>query len=206
MARHSELINTGGFAELFTHIQELSVRHFILSVARLFEPPDPRYPIRSLPVAISVLRDQADHLAIEQDALFIPRLTRIGFPDAFPGVGVHPEFTRVLALALASRLPTPTQTRTERDHALDALKAHRDKVIAHHEAIQPDSLPRLLWADALSLLDIAKAVADVVACGYLSSEFAAPDGEYYSHRDAQRIADSFDRLMASLTSSERGAA
>lgn len=73
-------INRATFGAFFGSIQIILGRFQALSVARLYEAPSKRYTIRSIPTAISMLREHADVLPIEQRPGLEEALRRLGAP------------------------------------------------------------------------------------------------------------------------------
>ena len=60
VGRYASEINTGGYGELFSTIQNAAISEFTLSLAKLFERSSKRYAVRSIPAMLQLLRKNAD--------------------------------------------------------------------------------------------------------------------------------------------------
>jgi hypothetical protein len=59
---HAGGINSTSFGYLFGNLQKILYQFALLSVAKVFESPDNRYPLRSIPAVLALLNKQASDL------------------------------------------------------------------------------------------------------------------------------------------------
>jgi hypothetical protein len=194
VGRFSEDINTKNFGDVFASIQGACLDQLTLSLTKLFEQPNQRYEILSVPVLLSTVEGDADNLVILQGnelrKLFnLPRL-RCPTPDA--------TISRQLAARLQANLPRPEQTEAcELSRTLVVHKTRRDKSVAHPEAVDPTTFPVTTWEDSKRLLDIAKHAVGVIGLTYASLALIVDDGSYLLTSDAQRGGAALRRLFRS---------
>lgn len=60
IGKRSEVINRENFGHLFGNLQDILVEQIILAVNKIYEHPNRRYPIRSIPVALKILEENTD--------------------------------------------------------------------------------------------------------------------------------------------------
>ncbi len=71
-------LKSNNFGNLFGFLQSLFSDKFILSVTKIFEKQNSRYPTHSIPVVISLLEEYKDTLPITQRATFLRTLDNVG--------------------------------------------------------------------------------------------------------------------------------
>ena len=100
--------------------------------------------------------------------------------------------TVVAMSALRSKMPTP-----DSNPALNALKALRDKRLAHPEHIEAEAIPKTAWEPAEKLIETAQSMMAVLGC-ITSTIYSDNDGEYFMSTDAQRASMATRRLLVKL--------
>ena len=195
IGREADRINTATFGAFFGSLQIILGRFLILQVARMFEQPNSRYPIRSIPAAISVLQECSDGLVIEQRPGLLHRLSRAGASIQSLVSLSDPDLTRFVADFFARQLSESDPEGVQNAHALLALKTVRDKNVAHPEAIPVEDLPKTTFADIDQLVALAKSFVSAVAFGYFSTVYDADDGYSFISSDAKRSTICLERLL-----------
>lgn len=195
MGRKADQINAATFGQFFGSLQIILGRFLVLQAARIFEQPNPRYPLRSIPSAIAVLRQYNERLAVEQRPGLIRALSRAGALPPEPERLSDPELTGLTAKFFEQKMSDSYVQGAHNARALLALKTVRDKTIAHPEAIRLDELPKSTFADIDRLMTLAKAFLGAVGFGYLSTAYEDDSGHYFMSSDARRSTVCLSRLL-----------
>lgn len=195
IGREADRINVATFGQFFGSLQSILGRFLVLSVARIFEPPSPRYPIRSIPAAIAVLREGADSLVIEQRPGLIRSLSRNGASASNLERMADSNLTRFVADFFDRRISNSHSEGEDNARALLALKTVRDKSVAHAEAVRFEDLPRTTFAEIDQLLALAKAFVGAVGFGYLGTIYDDDNGDYLMSSAAHRSTVCLRRLL-----------
>jgi len=192
IGQYAEEINNSTFAPTFVTLQSYSIEQFILATTRLFEVPGTRYRLRSLPAILSYVSDNAAELPISEPLLFRKDLLHAGFViRGFDEMDDESRTTAAMELILPT-LPTPHSS-----PALLALKAIRDKRLAHPEHIVVDDIPKTAWEPAELLLDKARPVVGVLGA-YTSTAYVDDNGDYIMSYDSQRSSMATRRLLRKI--------
>jgi hypothetical protein len=195
VGRNASQINAANFGQFFGSFQIILGRFLILQAARIFEQPNPRYPIRSIPSAIAVLQRHSDRLVIDQRPGLVRALSRAGAPvEQFTRLS-DSELTRFVADFFDRRMSESHPEGIHNARALLALKTVRDKTVAHPEAISLGQLPKSTFADIDRLVCLAKAFLGAVGFGYLSTAYEDDGGHYFMSSDAKRSTVCLRRLL-----------
>jgi hypothetical protein len=143
-----------------------------------------------LPAIVDDVLANADSLPVLAPGLLENALVHLELP--MRGVEANSAATQIAIAILRKQMPSP-QTHP----ALDALKALRDKRLAHAERIAVDQIPRTAWDPADELLRTGKLI--LAAIGSLTSTaYVDHAGEYFLTSDAQRASVATHRLMRQL--------
>jgi len=189
-------INAAGFGELFGTVQNAAVGELTLNVAKLFERPSTRYPVRSIPAVIAVLQERASELKPMEPMPALADFSRAGIETSSLESVFGEAFTRQLGTLLQTSCPdTKKADACELSRSLETMRASRDKAIAHNEAVDRDSLPRAKWSEAESLLEYAKNVSAGLAMAYFSSAWTDDFGRFGKTDDAGVAASQLRRLL-----------
>lgn len=195
VGQHADEINKATFGAFFGSLQIILTRNLILHVAKMYEKPSKRYPTRSIPSAIVILKDHGDDLVIEQRPGLVAALARRG---ALPGEMKKlsdRELTNYLVSFFEQRYSKAHPEGVANSRALEALRTLRDKVVAHPEAIRLEDMPKPLYQEIEDLMELARAFVAAVGSGYLSFDYEADDGHYFMADDAKRPTTSLKRLL-----------
>jgi len=155
----------------------------------MYETEKGRYPIRSIPAALSFLKDCCGDLPIRDRRALIRALSKLGRDEAESRQLAYADLTFAVATAFTHEL--------QRLHEVAgvAVKTIRDKVIAHRERIDEGALPRATYAQIEELVEFAKDVTTAVGHGYTGVGYRVDGGEYYLTSDAERSLRSLKRLL-----------
>jgi hypothetical protein len=199
IGQHAEEINQRHFGHFFAPMQDRLGKDYLLSVAKLYDPPHRKYPTRSIRTLVSALKASAKNVNITKSPALRRRFVRAGInSDNFYDLA-DSAITERLVEWCQSRLgngDTIESVNTWR--ASEALRFRRDKVIAHNELLSSDPAPDLTWAQANSLLELARTVLDLVSTGYLNYFLTADDGSFFLTSDVEQAAVCLRRLLGSL--------
>jgi hypothetical protein len=192
IAEHGKAVDASTFAPTFVALQAYSVEQFILAITRLYDKPKKKYSLRSLPAIIEHVMAQADALPSHEPTMLANALRHLGAPIAGLDAVSGSAATKIAMAALTRLMPSP-----DTHHALDALKAIRDKRLAHQENVKVETLPRTAWAPADELVHTAKlmlgALGTLTRVMYLDTA-----GTYFLASDAQRASIATHRLLRRL--------
>jgi hypothetical protein len=189
-------INAAGFGELFGTVQNAAVGELTLNVAKLFERASNRHPVRSIPAVIGILQEYAAELDPMEPTPALADLSRAGIDVSSLKSLSGPVFTRQLGSLLHASCPDPKKADAcDLSRSLNAMRASRDKAIAHNEAVDRDSLPRAKWSEAEKLLDYAKNVSAGLAMAYFTSAWTDDSGRFSTSHDAGVAASQLRRLL-----------
>jgi len=141
IGEHAEAVTASMYVPTFVALQQYSIEQFVLAITRLFDAPKKNYPLRSLPAIVQSVIEHADTLPIKEPAFLQTALTHLaphieGFDPSKGGAS-----TLVAMGIVQARLPTP-----DTSPAVEALKALRDKRLAHPEHIEAESIPKTAWS------------------------------------------------------------
>lgn len=152
----------------FANLQIILERHLYLSLVRLYEPYSKRNPGRSIPEAIHLISSRAADLRIVDRKRLAEYLPDISALHTGPPPLRDEEISLRLAACLEAVMPK-ADSNSDRplDQALAKLTALRDKMIAHHDRVDPASLLVPEWPKIADLIHIADTFVVIVAEAYL---------------------------------------
>jgi hypothetical protein len=160
--------NTGIGKVFFANLQIILERHLYLSLMRLYEPYSKRNPGRSIPAAVHLISSRAADLRITDRKPLAEYLPGIGALDTGAPPLRDEEVSLRLAACLEAAVPkADSSSDRPLDQALAKLKAVRDKMIAHHDRVDPASLLVPEWPKIVELIHIAGRFVVLVAEAYL---------------------------------------
>jgi hypothetical protein len=182
-------INICKFGGFFAPIQDILVRDYVLGITKVFDVPNKRYPMRSIPAMVTLLKKSANDLKICQKTNMLKKLSSAGM------VVSEPLPDSDITLALIDHYNGKLPSKEKVDRTLDALKCKRDKDYVHNESIDPINFPETTWRETRELLELAKKFTDVISTGYLGLFLAVEDGPYLLGEDAKQPSRCLNRLL-----------
>lgn len=191
----ADSINSANFGNLFGFLQSICSDKFILSVTKIFEKENPRYPTYSIPVVIDLLEKHFDVLNICQRPNFLRVLKENGLSD-----NTLVELSdSALKCKVINHFKSTLPDISKKDNcalsqALDSVKTIRDKRIAHDEKVEITNLPEVTWVELNNLLSYAKNFIGAIGWGYLGHAYEI-NGEYILSRDAKCTSSAIRRLL-----------
>ena len=193
---NAKVINEQRFGSLFRSLQIILGKCFVLDIAKLYERPKRKYHIKSIPVALKLLQDNADELPIKRKPLVFDKLVEFGYDMEQVQVMPDKEITLRIVKYFSDNLQPKTiiSNINEIHDALDALKKVRNKVIAHREAIESSELKLPTYAKIDQLVNMAKKFVVVVGNSYLGGNYEV-NGRYLRTSDAKRASRFLRRLL-----------
>jgi hypothetical protein len=187
---HAAAIANSTFSPTFVALHSYAVEQFVLAITRFFDRPKKNYPLRSLPAIVEHVFANAESLPVREPNLLAEALKHLGAPIA--GLGANCATTQLAVGALRALMPSP-----ETHSALDALKALRDKRLAHPEHVAVESIPKTAWVPADELLRTAQlmiaALGDLTSTAHIDSA-----GRYFLKSDAECASVATHRLLRKL--------
>lgn len=196
MGRHSEELLSSSFGPFFSALDRACLNDYLLAIARLYDEPSSRYEIRSIPNALLFLEHyELDFPVVERHAL-VDRLARAGLEMPVLQGLPDSDLTRALVQHFRAQLPKATvESVDDLSSALKAVRARRDKRVAHSEHTVDFAFPGVTWAQTEALVRFAETFLDCIAFGYLRLALATDDGHFMLSGDAARSARAFTRLL-----------
>ena len=189
-------INQANFGALFGPLQSVLTHSYFLSVAKLFERPDRKYPNRSIPSVLQLMERSSKDLLVTQRQVMFKRLASVGMNISLLWEKSDSEITLEVVRYFGESLPSAgLATSCGMSKALHAVVTRRDKVVAHNEMIDHASLPQTTWLEIEQLILYAKGFIDVVGIGYINTAFACDDGHFFLSQDANMAANALRRLL-----------
>jgi hypothetical protein len=196
IGQNASAINDGNFGAFFGPLQSVLSNACLLSVAKLFEKPNKKYPTRSIPSVLQLLESSSNELLVGQRIIVMRRLAAAGMNiESLAEISDSAITSRIVQFYYGSLPSTELVAWCEMSRSLHAVVTRRDKVVAHNEMIDRSALPHTSWADIEQLMSYAKGFIDVVGIGYISTGFASDDGHYFLTQDAQLAAHVLKKLL-----------
>ena len=170
LSEHSHALNNLPFKQALGTVQRHALDAFVLSLCKLYEKPDKRYPNYSIPTTVALLKETVSDLTVRPQSQ--------AQLENFIQTRIDPTFTVVdqsrigcipgiILNHFSKECPrTPPRDENELDHILDALKVLRDKRVAHHEDADLSSLSKTSLDGALCLLAFAQTYVNIVGYGF----------------------------------------
>jgi AbiU2 len=185
IGNHKDALTQKKYDHLFGVFQSVLASRLILSINKIYEKVG-RYPTRSIPAALSLLEQHCENFKIQDRDGLEQKLAELGFDRESLRELCEPQLTQMVIKYLKKGCPSQDD--------LNALKTHRDKRIAHNEAINDDKLPEILWGEPEKLLEYAKHVMGILGNHYLGSRYEI-DGKYELSYDARQTGITLSRLL-----------
>ncbi len=189
IGKNSDSINKKSFGQFFGVLQRILTNEIYLSITRLYEKKT-RYPLKSIPAALSILKENANCLSIEQPIRLERKLNKLGLSVDKIDPTNNSEITNAIYLFFTNSLPEK-----ETHHALNALKTIRDKAIGHRENIDINTLPTTTWVEIHELIEFAKNFLNIIAEGYLGISTVSDDDRSFVSDDAKKANNCLRRLL-----------
>lgn len=191
---NTEFLSAHNFGELFGTIQGLAINQFVLSITKIYERPNGRYPNLSVLSVLKYVEEQADRLKIKELELLCRGLERLEIARDAPDKADSEKDKNILLVELLrERVPN-----IQGAPALIALKALRDKKIAHPEDIDLESIEKTTWEEAEKLLVPPRRIVGIIGDAYLSTAYWDDEGNYLLSTDGSRVGRAMRRLMKAI--------
>ena len=181
IAGNAEKINDASFGPFFGSIQRYLDRQLILSTVKIFEEEKGRHKIKSIPSALKLMKNSAEKLEI-LEYLDIEKLLGIQANASNKDKNTN----KLVADYFLERIPSSN---------VKKLKTVRDKRIAHHEIVIPDSIKSPTYNEIGDLIDFAKDFFGVVGMPYTRTVYKFDDGSYSLSTDANKAKRCLRRLI-----------
>jgi hypothetical protein len=196
IAEHANEINGASFGDLFGNLQRILYQFAMLSMAKVFEIQTPRYPLRSIHAALTVLKDYGSALALQNKHSLIEALVQFGHDEKWVNPLSDAQLTELLHKEYKCRLPQPDESSSDdMSKTLYAIKTLRDKFISHSEAIKIEDLPDVPFGGVTNLIQFAQKFLTTVGRTYLSVSYTLTAGKFMKTTDAAGASRGLERLL-----------
>lgn len=180
---HSSKLNALPYRQALGTMRHHALAAFILSLCKLYEKPNKRYPNYSIPTTLTLLRENPSDLSLEnRNYVRLAQFIQLHIDPSF-AIESENDITCIPSLILDyfwQQCPqTPPRHGNEMDQILEALKVLRDKRVAHHEDANLSLLPKTDLTGALELLAFAQTYINLVGYGFFGF---SQDGEVDASR------------------------
>ena len=175
IAEHSQILNKSVFKQVFGSMQKHALDAFILSLCKLYEKPNTRYPNYSIPTTLELLQNDSSELANKKIQDFL-KLAKFIQAHIDPSFVVKNEsdikcIPTVVIQYFDKEYPRIDEKNRQQDakklnKIFDALKVLRDKRVAHNEEADISAHSKTSVKDALKLLAFAKTYVNIVGYGF----------------------------------------
>jgi hypothetical protein len=197
VGEHAGAINNATFGAFFSSVQRILGKSLILSVARMYEV-EKGYPLRSIPAALKHLESQRDALPVNDRQAILLAVRKLQ-PDHPPMDGISDSVLTQAAVQTFQGRLTELQ-----DVAGSAITTVRNKVIAHHEFVDADTVPQTTYGQIDELIAFAKDFVAMVGRAYTNVVYEGGDGRYSLTSDAERATLCLKRLLSAVGVSRGG--
>ena len=199
IGQHAEEINQRHFGHFFAPIQDRLGKDYLLSVAKLYDPPHRKYWTRSIRTVVAAVKASANKVNITKSPALRNRFIRAGInSDNFYDLPDSAITERLIKWCESRLADGDTIESINIWRATEALGFRRDKVIAHNELLSSDPAPDLTWEQVNSLLELARTILDLVSSGYLNYFLTADDGSFFLSSEVKQSTVCLRRLLRSL--------
>lgn len=192
---HSDAVNASEYRRLFGMLQTNFSERETLAVAKIYDPIDKRYPTRSIPAVLSLIRDNLSIWRLHQRRALEELLWSAGW-DASTLQGSTDE--QVISMALMyyiDTVPDPRKLQDKLSASLVAVRESRSKAIAHNEAVDPSARKYPRWSDTKDLISYAKEFLSVIAFALLGISMGPSIKSYHLSAAAQELSGELKLLL-----------
>jgi len=190
--------NNGNFGDLFGALQSSLVVDCLLSTARLFDRPNPRYPTRCMRYVVNFVGDHAAALPALREPYQLGLALQAAGLEATLGPYVakgSSDFAMSLVAYYSALLDNAATSAT-----IEALKTIRDKAVAHNEHVESVTGPT--WAEMRQLVAHAKHFVGILGWTWAGTAYAI-NGTFILTEDAMRPRHAFSRLLERLSNGKK---
>jgi len=189
--KNHEFLAHNHFGELFGTIQWMAINQFILSLTKLYEKPNERYPNLSLPSILNYIEAKAEQLEPQELHPVRCGFKLLGIETVdFDAADSSLKRSYLIVRHIRARMPD-----IDKSNALFALKTLRDKKIVHPEDVDLDKIEKTTWEEAEWFLVPARATVGIIAYAYLSAAYLDHKGSYLPSVDGSRVGRAMERLV-----------
>lgn len=183
-------LSKNNFESLFGFLQTALLSQIILAITKIYEHerPKSKFKLRSIPVALNLLKNHSTTLKIEDREQLEHKLTLWGVEECLKTKSDQ-EVTEIVVKQIQERLSAE-----DIGGALERLKTFRDKRIAHSESIDETDLKQVFWKEIDLLIELAQKVVGLIGNHYLNVLYEI-DGEYELSYEAKQIRSALCRLL-----------
>jgi hypothetical protein len=184
---------------IFGFFQSSVIDKIILSLSKIYEKPNPRYEIRSIPVALEVINKNIENLDITNVYQFKMKLPYFEIDDK--------QISSISTKDLLKLFLEKIQDKISNSNTIDGysfnknyepIKTLRDKVISHREKINISDIDLPTWQGIKELLLLAKKIVGIIGISFLNIAYESDEGKYLLEDDAKRIEIQFNQMLKKI--------
>jgi AbiU2 len=166
IGRNALVINNNNFGLVLGRLQEICAERETLCVAKIFDKPHSRHPLRSIPAILDLIEENADLWNLPGRELLEPIL----FENGYGSFEEKSNKDVVYAIVRFYRDSLPSvrkRDECELSASLNAVLQSRNKVHAHNEAIAREERNLPSWSDTEKLTEFARDFVNTIIYGFL---------------------------------------
>jgi hypothetical protein len=197
IGKHSPVINSKGFGDLFGSLQNILSDHQTLAVAKIYDPPGRKYPTRSIPAMLSLIKKHSDLWSLPQRHILEELLINEGNNPAFIKHLNNQQLSLEVVAHFIYTMPHKDKVGDcNLSDALETVREVRNKVHAHNEAIDKAARKLPTWAGVESLVNYAKDFACVISFGFLNLHLGNHSKDYMPGVGTRQLSRKMEKLIA----------
>lgn len=168
IGEYSSQLNGTTYQDVFGIIQRQSLSSLVLSLGKLFERPDKKYPNCSIPTAIEQLKAEIQAVRMNTASVgkLVEDLTDVSEKRIHLLQNID-EIPQILLNHFEEYCPRePARPGSTLDESFERVKVVRDKRAAHLEDIDISTLPKADWDGVTQLLAFGESFVNLVGYGF----------------------------------------
>jgi AbiU2 len=193
---HSDAINAAQYGHLFGSLQTIMTDRLMLSVAKIYDRPDRRYPTRSIPAVLELIGTNASIWRLRHRSVLEKLLIDEGRNENL--IRSTPDADLIGLVVGHYERSRPDENKASHcplSAALMAVREARNKVLAHNEAVEQSARNRTTWRGLDDLIAYAKDFVCVISSGFTDSYYGEHSDDFLLSIDAGRLSRDLERLL-----------
>lgn len=192
---HSDAVNASDYRRLLGMLQTNFSERETLAVAKLYDPIDRRYPTRSIPAVLSLIKDNLSIWRLHQRHPLEDLLWNGGWDPPTVEGSTDEQLISMALVYYLDTVPDPRKSQDKLSASLAAIRESRSKAISHNEAIDPSARNYPSWSDTKDLIRYAKEFVSVIAFALLGISMGPSIKSYHLSAAAQELSGELQRLL-----------
>lgn len=193
LSRFANQIRAPRYDAFFLGLESMAIRTWVSQMAGMFEKPNPKYRIRSIPAAIEVLQSHSDTVSIPQRAHLIKVLDRFGVHHVKDFS--NKQLTDFVADFFKRQISKDYPEGINNANAIKSIKGIRDKIVAHPESVHISQLPQPTSLQIDRLIVFVKVFLRAIGTGYGNAFYEDDEGNHCATRHAKQATACLQQLL-----------